>query len=146
MTDLNTLLEGPARAQAVNDLVALVDKTTANLSGLTGMAVKSALGAAKKADADAVSKGVDRVLPSILKELNPHWAAYKGDASQNSFGAYLAAHEDEVADSVLKVGDTFADKAPAAVSKVYSSMRGKISGIVAPALPEFGEILEKHAQ
>lgn len=146
MTDLNSLLEGPARAQAVNDLVALVDKTAANLSGLTGMAVKSALGAAKKADADAVSKGVDQLLPSILKELNPHWAAYKGDANQNSFGAYLAAHEDEVTDSALKVGDSFADKAPGPVGKVYSSMRGKVAGIVGPALPELGDILEKHAQ
>ena len=146
MTDLNSLLEGPVREQAVNELVALVDKTAANLSGLTGMAVKSALGAAKKADADALSKGVDQLLPSIVKELNPHWSAFKGGASENSFGAYLAAHEDEVADSVLKVGDAFADKAPGPVGKVYSSMRGKVAGIVAPALPELGQIVEKHAQ
>ena len=39
-----------------------------------------------------------------------------------------------------------ADKAPAAVGKVYSSMRGKIAGIVTPALPELGEVLEEHAQ
>ena len=86
------------------------------------------------------------MLPSIVKELNPHWATYKGDAGQNDFGAYLAAPKDEVTDSVLKIGDAFADKAPAAVGKVYSSMRGKIAGIVTPALPELGEVLEEHAQ
>ena len=146
MTDLNSLLEGPVREKVVASLVALAEKTTDNLSGLTGMAVKSALAAAKKADADALTKGIQQVLPSIVKELNPHWATYKGDAGQNDFGAYLAAHKDEVTDSVLKIGDAFADKAPAAVGKVYSSMRGKIAGIVTPALPELGEVLEEHAQ
>ena len=77
MTDLNSLLEGPVREKVVASLVALAEKTTDNLSGLTGMAVKSALAAAKKADADALTKGIQQVLPSIVKELNPHWATYK---------------------------------------------------------------------
>ena len=35
---------------------------------------------------------------------------------------------------------------PAAAQKVYSSLRGKAGKIIAPALPEFGDIIERHAK
>lgn len=144
VTDLNSLLNAPTRTEVVADLTKLADTTIANQSGLTGMALKSALGAAKKADADALSKGINQLMPSIVEELTPHWESYEG--SGTGFGAHLADNEDSVTESVLKIGDSFADRAPAPVQKVYSSMRGKVGKIVAPALPEFGDIIERHAK
>ena len=145
VTDLNSLLNSPTRTEVVADLTELAEKTIANQSGLTGMALKSAVGAAKKADADALSKGINQLMPSIVEELKPHWEAYEA-SGKDSFGAHLADNEDSVTESVLKIGDSFADRAPAPVQKVYSSMRGKVAKIVAPALPDFGNIIERHAQ
>lgn len=145
MTDLNSLLNSPTRTEVVADLTRLADTTVSNQSGLTGMALKSAIGAAKKADADALSKGINQLLPSVVEELTPHWSEYEG-SGKDSFGAYLADNEESVTESVLKIGDSFAGRAPAPVQKVYSSMRGKVGKIVAPALPEFGDIIERHAK
>lgn len=145
VTDLNSLLNASTRTEVVADLTELANRTISSQSGLTGMALKSAVGAAKKADGDALRKGVNQLIPSIVEELNPHWEAYQG-SGEDSFGAHLADNEDSVTESVLKIGDSFADRAPAPVQKVYSSMRGKVGKIVAPALPEFGDIIERHAK
>ena len=56
MTDLSQLLSAANRPQVVQELTSLIDATVARQSGLTGMALKSAVAAGKKADADAVSK------------------------------------------------------------------------------------------
>lgn len=144
MTALAMLLEPATRPKVVEELALLIDATVANQSGLTGMALKSALNAAKKADADAVTHGVNRAMPQLTKELEPYWAKYKGSDSAN-FGAYLSSQEDEVVAAVLDAGDAAIKDAPGAIQKVYSSMRGKAAGILGPALPEVGQILEKYA-
>ena len=65
MTDLSQLLDAAKRPQVVQEITSLVDDTVARQSGLTGMALKSAVAAGKKADADAISKGVNKFLPQI---------------------------------------------------------------------------------
>lgn len=145
VTDLSKLLTDPTRQAVVADLAELADTTVSNQSGLTGMALKSAVAAGKRADADAIHKGINQLLPRMVEELKPYYAAYE-NSGDNDFGAYLASREDEVVQSFLTVGDDFAQKAPAPIQKVYSSLRGKAGKIVAPALPGFGRIVEKHAQ
>ncbi|MCQ4619188.1 hypothetical protein KBX10_08885 [Corynebacterium sp. CCUG 59401] len=146
MSDLKAILNDPTRDAVVGDLTNLANETVSNQSGVTGMAIKGAVGAATRVDDDALRKGINQLLPNIVEELTPHWDKYQSGSDKESFGAYLAANEDEVTDSVLKIGDSFADRAPAAVGKVYSSLRGKVGKIVAPVLPEFGDIVERHAK
>lgn len=146
MSDLKAILNDPTRDAVVGDLTNLANETVSNQSGVTGMAIKGAVGAATRVDDDALRKGINQLLPNIVEELTPHWDKYQSGGDKDSFGAYLAANEDEVTDSVLKIGDSFADRAPAAVGKVYSSLRGKVGKIVAPVLPEFGDIVERHAK
>ncbi|SDM02757.1 hypothetical protein SAMN04488535_1622 [Corynebacterium mycetoides] len=144
MSDLTKLLDPTVRPTVVNDVTGLVDRTIASQSGLTGMAIKSATSAARKADADIVSKVINRSLPDIVDALTPYWDAY--DAEQSAgFGNYLASRQDDVVADVLGLGDKYVQQAPAAAQKVYSSLRGKAGKIIAPALPEFGEIIERHA-
>ena len=91
MTDLSKLLGDAVRPNLVNDLSGLVELTAGNQSGLTGMAIKSALAAGKKADADAVTKGITRFLPLLIEALQPFWERYT--ASQNSSEAAPEAGE-----------------------------------------------------
>ena len=144
MTDLSQLLSAANRPQVVQELTSLIDATVARQSGLTGMALKSAVAAGKKADADAVSKGVNKFLPQIVEELSPYWSAYQA-SDQQGFGDFLAGREDEVVKAILDAGDQQADSMPGPVKKVYSTLRGKAAKIVGPALPEFGEIVERFA-
>ncbi|WKK60614.1 hypothetical protein QYQ98_05985 [Corynebacterium sp. P3-F1] len=145
MTDLKLLLKDPTRGHVTDELVALAEQTIDNQSGLTGMALKSALAAAEKVDGNAMHTGVNQLLPNVVEELEPYWSGYKGSGA-HSFGDYLADNEEKLTDSVLKIGDSFSGRAPTPAQKVYSSMRSKIGGIIAPALPEFGAIIERHAE
>lgn len=144
MTDLSNLLDSANRPKVVEDIAKLIDDTVASQSGLTGMALKSAVAAGKKADADAISKGVNKFLPQIVDELNPFWNAFNASDEQN-FGQFLSAREDEVVKSMLDAGDSAVDSMPGPVKKVYSTLRGKAAKIVGPALPELGNIVERHA-
>ncbi|MCK7637223.1 DUF6918 family protein [Corynebacterium pygosceleis] len=149
MTDLKTALTGANREAVVTDMAAFIDSSVSGLSGFTGMAVKGALGAARKADPDVVSKGVNRLLPEFCDALDPHWRSYRGDGAATDggdFGGYLEKHGDEVTDSILAVADRNADNiGQPTVAKVYSSIRGKLTGIISDHLNGLGAVIEKHA-
>ncbi|AQQ14017.1 hypothetical protein CGLAU_00045 [Corynebacterium glaucum] len=145
MTNLNALLEGDTRQTVVTELAELIDKTVSNQSGLTGMALKSAVAAGKKADADAIPKGVNRLLPQITEELAPFWSGYESSDTQG-FGSYLVSRENEVVEAMLGAADKATSDMPSAMQKAYSTLRGKAGKIVSPALPELGDIIERHAK
>lgn len=54
MSSLSQLLETPIRTAVVAELVSLVDKVVAEQSGITGMAIKGAVSAAKKVEVTLV--------------------------------------------------------------------------------------------
>ncbi|MBA4505219.1 DUF6918 family protein, partial [Corynebacterium sanguinis] len=81
MSDLRKLLDDTTRPTVVNELTDLANRTIDSQSGLTGMAIKSAAAGIKKANADAISKGVDRALPSIIESLTPYWNDYTPENS-----------------------------------------------------------------
>lgn len=144
MSNLSNLLDTSTRSKVVEDLTQLTETTVANQSGLTGMALKSAVAAGKKADADAISKGLNKFLPDLVDSIDPHWNAFKASGQQD-FGGFLAANEDAVVDSLLKAGDTAIESMPSPLKKVYATLRGKAKKIVSPALPDLGRIVEKYA-
>lgn len=145
MTDLNNLLTEANRANVVADIARLVDNVVANQSGLTGMALKSAVAAGKKADADAIPKGVNRFLPQIVSELEPLFQDYLS-VGAGSFGAFLGTRESDVVEKILAAADGATGEMPSAVQKVYSTLRGKAGKIISPALPELGDIIERYAK
>lgn len=144
MSDLSKLLESTVRPTVVSELTDLVNRTIDAQSGLTGMAIKSAISAAKKADAEVLPKNINRFLPNIIDALDPYWKDYNA-ADSAGFGNYLASRSDDVTSDILALGDGLAEKGPGAVQKIYSSLRGKAGKIITPALPELGNIVEQHA-
>lgn len=144
MSNLSQLLEEPTRTSVVTALVSLVDYTVSEQSGITGMAIKGAVAAAKKVDADIVSKGINRALPDLLGEMESYWQEFE-TSPQEDFGTYLAGNDKAVADSILGVADRTADQVnnPALV-KTYNSLRSKIAKIIEPQVPELARILQKH--
>ncbi|QGU03304.1 DUF6918 family protein [Corynebacterium comes] len=144
MTDLSQLLTDDKRADVVAELAAFADATVAKQSGISGTAIKAAVAAARKIDGAIVAKGINRMLPDILGDLQPHWQAFRGDAEQD-FGAFLAGREDLVVDSLMAVADRNAEQITVApLAKAYNALRGKGAKIIGPEIPGFGRILQKH--
>lgn len=144
MTDLSTLLDSEKRPVLVADLSSLVEDAITDLSGLTGVAVKGALSAARKANGDIIPTAVDSLLPDLLGDLQPHWEAYQ-ESGQQDFGAFLESRADEVSESLLSTADRAVEqRGGGAVAKVYDSLRGRGTKLIAPHIPALGRIIDNH--
>lgn len=144
MTDLSILLGSEERPTIVADISKLVDDAVNSQSGITGVAVKGALSAARKAKADAVPTAVDKLLPDILGDLQLHWEAYE-QTGQGDFGSFLEPRSEEVAEALLGTADRAVEQAGVgAVEKIYGSLRGRGTKLIAPEVPALGRIVENH--
>lgn len=144
MTALSALLEAPKRTAVVAELATFVDEAVSRQSGITGMAIKGAVSAAKKMDSAIVAKGMDRMLPDILTGLEPQWDEFAA-SNQADFGAFLASRADQVTDIIMAVADKNAETINVpALAKAYSSLRGKAAKIISPEVPALARIIQKH--
>ena len=144
MTHLSELMSAPQRTAVVSDCGELVEGVVAKQSGITGMALKGAVAAAKKVDAAIITKALDRVLPDVLDALDPHWQDFASNPEQD-FGSFLEPRSAEVSDSIMSVADKHAEQINSpALSKPYNSLRGKASKFLTPAVPDFGRVLQQH--
>lgn len=144
MTDLSQLLTADKRDAVVADLTDFADATVAKQSGITGTAIKATVAAARKVDANIVSKGVNRMLPDVLGDLQPHWQAFHAEGATD-FGAFLAGRSSQVVDSLMAIADRNAESITMApLAKAYNGLRGKAAKVIEPEVPELGRILQKH--
>ena len=144
MAHLSELMSGPQRTAVVSDCGELVEGVVAKQSGITGMALKGAVAAAKKVDAAIITKALDRVLPDVLDALDPHWQDFASNPEQD-FGAFVEPRSAQVSDSIMSVADKHAEQINSpALSKPYNSLRGKASKFLTPAVPDFGRVLQQH--
>lgn len=147
MTSPSTFLTSDAHREAViADLSTFVDNTVGEQGGVSGTVIKGALSAAKKVDSNIVNKAVARLLPDLAEALDPYWATFKEGGHGDSFEAYLQENSSALSNSVLETADKQAEKkAPAALAKVYSPIRGKIASVVEANIAKVGPIVEKYA-
>lgn len=145
MSDLSQLLVGETHSAVVKDLADFVEQSISEQSGITGMALKGGVGAAKKVSADIVPSGINRMLPEMLGEMQPYWEQFRA-SGQEDFGAFVAPKSDEVSDALLNVADKHAETVNVpALQKVYQSLRGRAGKMVNPHVPDLARILQRHA-
>ena len=144
MTNLTQLLQSPTRNAVVADLATDADDTVSSLSGISGMAFKGALAAAKKADSKVLSKGINQMLPELLNSLDSYWKEFEG-SEQSDFGTYLDGRSAEVTEVIMNTADKAAEdvKAPG-IARTYKSLRGKASSILEPNVATIGRVLQRH--
>ena len=141
-----SLLDSGRRAEVVEDLQNLVDAEVAGKGGISGGLIKTGYAAVKKVRPGFVGSAIDRMLPDFVEALEPHWASYQAQPSPGGFGAYLAARPQHVADALLAVTDRRAQSSSrGSVTSVYNRLRPKAQENVIEALPELGELVERHA-
>jgi hypothetical protein len=149
MATLQEMLLAPEiQPRVVADSEALVTDQVAELSGVTGAAIKLAYTTVRKFDANHIHGMIETILPSVADALQPYWAQFSAQYTPSSgdFGGFLAAREDEVAEALLAITDRRRDNsARPTIVKAYNTIRGRASKQVKAALPALGLLIQKYA-
>src|SRR5699024_4041906 len=123
MSNLSQLLEPETRSLVLKDLSQFVDKTVADHTCIYGMAIKAAVSAATTVSPDFISRGLNKILPGILGDLEPYLSDFESSDSQD-FGAFLDKDSTPVADVLMSTADQHAERITIApVAKAYKSLR-----------------------
>ncbi len=149
MATLQEMLLAPdTQPRVVADCEELVTNQVAELSGVTGAAVKLAYNTVRRVDANHIHAMIETILPNVADALQPYWAQFTADpaGSDGDFGGYLAAREDEVAEALLAITDRRRDNSNRpTIVKAYNTIRGRASKQVKAALPALGLLIQKYA-
>jgi hypothetical protein len=149
MATLQEMLLAPEiRPRVVADSEALVTDQVAELSGVTGAAIKLAYHTVRKFDANHIHGMIETILPNVADALQPYWAQFTAQYTPSSgdFGGFLAAREDEVAEALLAITDRRRDNSVRpTIVKAYNTIRGRASKQVKAALPALGLLIQKYA-
>jgi hypothetical protein len=142
-----TMLAPGIRPLVVADCEMLVDHEVADMSGVTGTAVRLAYKTVRTFDAGHIRVMIGSLLPDVTAALQPYWTSFAAlhPASGGDFGGFLAAREDEVADALLSVTDErrrLSDRPT--IVKAYNTVRGSAVKHVKAALPALGTLVQKY--
>ena len=149
MATLHEMLLAPdIQPKVVADFEDLVTSEVADMSGITGAAVKLAYNTVRKLDAGHIHGMIETILPNAADALQPYWEGFtvRFTPSSGDFGAYLAARDEEVAEALLAITDRRRDNSNRpAIIKAYNTIRGRAIKQVKAALPALGTLIQKYA-
>ena len=131
--------------QLVADCYALIEQEVAELSGVSGAAVKLAYKTVNTFVPGHTYHMMRALLPQLVDELESYWADFRTSGCAE-FGDYLAKHGTEVSQALLTVADArAAESSRQIVIKAYSTIRNSAARHVEAALPRVGEVLQNLA-
>ena len=148
-TALRDILLAPeSQPRVAADCEALVDREVADLSGVTGAAVRLAYRTVRTFDAGHIRVMIESLLPDVADALQPWWTGFTTDpgAEAGDFAAYLARREDEVAEALIGITDErrkFSHRPT--IVKAYNTVRPHAVKHVKAALPALGRLVQQHA-
>ncbi len=143
---LQEILLAPGTQPLVaDDCFQLVDQQVAELSGVSGTAVKLAYKTVNTFKPGHVRFMVESLLPELVEQLEPYWADFNSSGG-SEFGDYLAKRGSEVADALLAVTDRRAARSGRpTIIKAYGTVRGSAARHVEATLPQAGELIVRYA-
>ena len=139
------LLAPDTQLQVIADCFTLIEQEVAELSGISGAAVKLAYKTINTFKPGHIRFMIESLLPELVTRLEPYWADFRTSGS-GEFGDYLAKRGDDVSQSLLSVTDArAAASGRPVVIKAYGSVRNSAAKHVQTALPRVGDLVLKHA-
>jgi uncharacterized protein DUF6918 len=149
MATLHEMLLAPdIHPTVVADCEELVTNEVAEMSGVTGAAVKLAYHTVRRVDANHIHAMIETILPNAADALQPYWEGFCAQFTPSSgdFGAYLADRDEEVAEALLAITDRRRDNSNRpAIIKAYNTIRGRAIKQVKATLPALGALIQKYA-
>jgi hypothetical protein len=142
--NLNDALSDEAkRASIIEDVCRLVDDEVGKQRGISGVAVKAGYRLVQGMKPGFVRNVVQTLLPEFAAALEPIRA--KAIAQGQSVSGYFDTHQTEIAEALLTVTDTRAQKSEhGSVKGAYGKLRGSARKNVESAVPHLGLIIEKY--
>ncbi|MDQ2804002.1 MAG: hypothetical protein M3Y41_15505 [Pseudomonadota bacterium] len=140
-----TLLAPDARPAVLADCYALIDREVAAKSGVSGTAVKLAYKTVTSFAPGYFHATVEEMLPKMVDKLEPYWADFSTSGGAE-FGDYLSKRGEEVSESLLSLTDEMAavSRRPVII-KAYRAVRGGAAKHIQAALPQVGDLIQRHA-
>ncbi len=141
-----TLLAPGIKPHVIADCEKLVDREVADMSGVTGAAVRLAYKTVRTFDAGHIPAMIETILPNVAEALQPYWASFTAEfPAGGDFGGYLASRDDEVAEALLAITDSRQRASSrATIVKAYKTVRGSAVKHVKAALPALGGLVQKY--
>jgi hypothetical protein len=143
---LQEILFSPdTRPHVLADCYALIEQEVAELSGVSGAAVRLAYKTVNTLRPGHIRYMVQELLPELVDRLESYWPGFRASGSAE-FGDYLAKRGEEVSQALLSVTDARAAQSGSqVVIKAYNTVRGSAARHVEAALPRVGDLVLKHA-
>ncbi|MBX3156465.1 MAG: hypothetical protein KF773_10735 [Deltaproteobacteria bacterium] len=139
-TLVEQLGKDPVRPAVIVDCVDLIDAQVKT----KGFVIKSAYATIKAIKKKFVPETVDALLDDWLGKLQPHYDKWSANKA-SSFSDFLVARSDDVAEDLLSVTDTRAEKTShTTAKKMYLRMRDGAKKNVIESIPSLATMLEKH--
>ncbi len=85
-----TLLAPDIRPHVIADCEKLVDREVAEMSGVTGTAVRLAYKTVRTFDAGHIPAMIETILPSVAEALQPYWANFTAEFSAAATSAAIS--------------------------------------------------------
>ncbi len=159
------LLAPEIKPRVAADCEHLVDHEVAEMSGVSGAAVRLAYKTVRTFDAGHIRAMIDSLLPDVADALQPYWTEFTDGtpgfvsggfggvappggtaADAGDFGSYLAEREADAAESLLAITDRRrAFSGRPTIVKAYNTVRGSAIKQVKAALPALGALVQKYA-
>lgn len=144
MPSLSELLTSDKKPQVVDDCCSLIDAEVKDKGGISGLAIKAGYGAVKGVKPGFIRSVVEDLLPEFAQALDPVWQDAKKDGK--AVGQYFASNTSRVADALLAITDSKAQRSKSGVVKgTYDKLRGSAKKNVEAAVPRLGEMVQKYA-
>jgi hypothetical protein len=139
------LLAPDSQPAVVADCYALIEQQVAELSGISGTAVKLAYKTVNTFRPGHIRYMVESLLPEMVAKLEPYWSDFNTSGG-SAFGDYLSKNGGEVSEALLSITDSrAAASGRPTVIRAYNSVRGSAVKHVEAALPQVGVLVLKYA-
>ena len=133
----------PKRGQVIDDAVGVLDAEVSDKSGISGLAIKAAVGVIKGIKPGFVRDVVDALLDDFLKALDPIYQ--EAVAAGKRPGDHLRTNSGRVADALLAITDARVQRTDRAIIKsTYDKLRGSAKKQVEAAAPRLATLIDKH--
>lgn len=138
------LLSPPTRDALQSDCVALIYQHIEQRKGVRGLAMRTGITLLKTLRADAVERGVEKLLPGFVSAIEPLHADFL-DQAEGDFSQFLQQHSDRAARDLLQVSDqTVAQSGQRTIQAAYAQLRRFAKSELATVLPQVGQMIETH--
>ena len=149
MTRIRERLQHADDTQRLADAcLALVEQRMATISGVSGLAVRAARGAAEKARPGFLKERIAELLPEFAGALEEWLQHQQRDDllhDRQSLIESMAGDADQIAEGLLRVTDERAAAGKGPLSAVYGRIRGHARTQVVASVPEIAAVLSQWA-